>query len=203
MPIVNRVANLQTEIAAWRHDLHAHPELLYEVHRTAASVAEKLQAFGCDEVVSGIGRTGVVGVIKGNRAGGVRKVTGLRADPESAAYCASKAAINVYLEGLRIQLRDHGIPVTVICPGFVATPMTAVNDFPMPFLMTALGSYGLPRKAAPSLIKVSRSSAASAFHASRSAAVGNGFQRAPSSRLFCSDSAVQRLLNNLRFGIVS
>jgi amidohydrolase len=83
MPIVNRVADLHAEIAAWRHDLHAHPELLYEVHRTAASVAEKLQAFGCDEVVSGIGRTGVVGVIKGNRAGGLRKVIGLRADMDA------------------------------------------------------------------------------------------------------------------------
>jgi amidohydrolase len=83
MPIVNRVADLHAEIAAWRHDLHAHPELLYEVHRTAASVAEKLTAFGCDEVVPGIGRTGVVGVIKGSRPGGVRKVIGLRADMDA------------------------------------------------------------------------------------------------------------------------
>jgi amidohydrolase len=83
MPIVNRVADLHAEIAAWRHDLHAHPELLYEVHRTAASVAEKLTAFGCDEVVSGLGRTGVVGVIKGNRPGGAGKVIGLRADMDA------------------------------------------------------------------------------------------------------------------------
>src|SRR5436190_10565586 len=83
MPIVNRVADLHAEIAAWRHDLHAHPELLYEVHRTAASVAEKLSAFGCDEVVSGLGRTGVVGVIKGNRPGGAGKVIGLRADMDA------------------------------------------------------------------------------------------------------------------------
>jgi amidohydrolase len=83
MPIVNRVADLQAEIAAWRHDLHAHPELLYEVHRTAASVAERLTAFGCDEVVPGIGRTGVVGVIRGNRPGGARKVIGLRADMDA------------------------------------------------------------------------------------------------------------------------
>ena len=67
MPIVNRIADLQAEITAWRHDLHAHPELLYDVHRTAASVAEKLKAFGCDEVVPGIGRTGVVGVIHGRK----------------------------------------------------------------------------------------------------------------------------------------
>ena len=83
MPIVNRVADLHDEITAWRHDLHAHPELLYDVHRTSATVAEKLKAFGCDEVVSGIGRTGVVGVIKGNRPDGTRKVIGLRADMDA------------------------------------------------------------------------------------------------------------------------
>jgi hippurate hydrolase len=83
MPIVNRVADLHAEITAWRQDIHAHPELLYDVHRTAASVAEKLNAFGCDEVVPGIGRTGVVGVIKGNRPGGTRKVIGLRADMDA------------------------------------------------------------------------------------------------------------------------
>ena len=83
MPIVNRVADLQGEITAWRRDIHAHPELLYDVHRTSAAVAEKLKAFGCDEVVSGIGRTGVVGVIKGNRPGGTRKVIGLRADMDA------------------------------------------------------------------------------------------------------------------------
>ena len=69
MPIVNRIADLHGEIAAWRHDIHAHPELLYDVHRTAGSVAEKLKSFGCDEVVTGIGRTGVVGVIRGSKRG--------------------------------------------------------------------------------------------------------------------------------------
>ena len=65
MPIVNRVADLHREITDWRRDLHAHPELLFDVHRTAGSVAEKLKAFGCDEVVTGLGRTGVVGVFHG------------------------------------------------------------------------------------------------------------------------------------------
>ena len=65
MPIVNRVADFHAEISAWRHDIHAHPELLFDVHRTAGVVAEKLKSFGCDEVVTGIGRTGVVGVIRG------------------------------------------------------------------------------------------------------------------------------------------
>jgi len=82
MPIVNRIADLHGEITAWRHDLHAHPELLYDVQRTAGSVAEKLKAFGCDEVVPGLGRTGVVGVIHG-RKGKSDKVIGLRADMDA------------------------------------------------------------------------------------------------------------------------
>jgi amidohydrolase len=82
MPIVNRVADLHKDITEWRRDFHAHPELLYDVHRTAASVAEKLKAFGCDEVVSGIGRTGVVGVIRGRKAG-PDQVIGLRADMDA------------------------------------------------------------------------------------------------------------------------
>src|SRR5688572_33209098 len=84
MPIVNRIADLHDDITAWRRDIHAHPELLYDVHRTAASVAEKLTSFGCDEVVTGIGRTGVVGVIRGNRKSeGPAKVIGLRADMDA------------------------------------------------------------------------------------------------------------------------
>ncbi|MFL4971708.1 MAG: M20 aminoacylase family protein [Xanthobacteraceae bacterium] len=84
MPIVNRIAALQPEIAAWRQDIHAHPEILYDVHRTAARVAERLKEFGCDEVVTGIGRTGVVGVIRGRKGpGSSRKVVGLRADMDA------------------------------------------------------------------------------------------------------------------------
>ena len=67
MPIVNRIAALSDEMAAWRHDFHENPELLYEVHRTAGIVADRLREFGCDEVVTGIGRTGVVGVIRGRK----------------------------------------------------------------------------------------------------------------------------------------
>jgi amidohydrolase len=82
MPIINRVADLADEIAAWRHDIHRHPELSFDVHRTAAVVAERLKEFGCDEVVTGIGRTGVVGVIKG-RSTGSGQVIGLRADMDA------------------------------------------------------------------------------------------------------------------------
>jgi len=85
MPIVNRIAALHPEITAWRRDLHANPEILYEVHRTAGAVADRLKEFGCDEVVTGIGRTGVVGVIHGRKqpAAGGRKVVGLRADMDA------------------------------------------------------------------------------------------------------------------------
>jgi amidohydrolase len=82
MPIVNRIADLHGEITAWRRDIHAHPELLFDVHRTAASVAEKLKAFGCDEVVTGLGRIGVVGVIRGGKGAGSH-VIGLRADMDA------------------------------------------------------------------------------------------------------------------------
>jgi amidohydrolase len=82
MPIVNRIADLHPEITAWRRDIHAHPELAYDVHRTAGVVAEKLRNFGCDDVVTGIGRTGVVGVIRGARTGSVRSI-GLRADMDA------------------------------------------------------------------------------------------------------------------------
>src|SRR6201986_2736881 len=81
MPIVTRVPALHADITAWRRDLHAHPELLYDVHRTAASVVDKLKSFGCDDVVPGIGRTGVVGVIRGSKPGD--KVIGLRADMDA------------------------------------------------------------------------------------------------------------------------
>ena len=82
MPIKNRLAEMHDEITAWRHDLHEHPEILFDTHRTASVVADKLRAFGCDEVVEGIGRTGVVGVIHGRKTGS-GKVIGLRADMDA------------------------------------------------------------------------------------------------------------------------
>ena len=82
MPVKNRFAELQKEIAEWRHDIHQHPEILFETHRTSSLVKDKLKEFGCDEVIEGIGKTGVVGVINGqtNKSG---KVIGLRADMDA------------------------------------------------------------------------------------------------------------------------
>ncbi|MBR2655932.1 MAG: amidohydrolase [Loktanella sp.] len=82
MPVKNRFAELLPEITAWRRDLHENPEILFETHRTSALVADKLREFGCDEVVTGIGRTGVVGVIKG-KSDTSGKVIGLRADMDA------------------------------------------------------------------------------------------------------------------------
>ncbi|SNR61079.1 M20 aminoacylase family protein [Puniceibacterium sediminis] len=82
MPVKNRFAELHSDITEWRRDIHAHPEVLFDTHRTSALVADKLRAFGCDEVVEGIGRTGVVGVIKG-KTDTKGRVLGLRADMDA------------------------------------------------------------------------------------------------------------------------
>ncbi|WP_347267524.1 M20 aminoacylase family protein [Paracoccus sp. (in: a-proteobacteria)] len=82
MPVKNRFAELLPEITAWRRDFHQHPELQFEVHRTAGKVAALLRSFGVDEVTEGVGRTGVVGVIKG-RSDSRGRVIGLRADMDA------------------------------------------------------------------------------------------------------------------------
>jgi amidohydrolase len=82
MPINPAIESLAADAKAWRRDIHRNPELLYDVHRTAGLVAEQLKAFGCDEVATGLGRTGVVGVIRG-RLGESSKTIGLRADMDA------------------------------------------------------------------------------------------------------------------------
>ena len=81
MPLLNAASLMQPEIAAWRQALHMRPELLFDVHETAKFVAEKLTAFGCDEVVTHIGRTGIVGLIRGRDGEG--QVIGMRADMDA------------------------------------------------------------------------------------------------------------------------
>ena len=71
----------------------------------------------------------------GRRLVAIASVAGVRGLPGSGAYCASKAAVAVYAESLRVELRGSGIRVVTIAPGFIATPMTAANPYPMPFLM--------------------------------------------------------------------
>ncbi|MEM9734828.1 MAG: M20 aminoacylase family protein [Pseudomonadota bacterium] len=82
MPVNNRIADFQPEIAEWRQTIHQHPGLLYDVEETSALVMQKLKEFGVDEIVGEIGRTGVVGVIHGktNNSG---RVIGMRADMDA------------------------------------------------------------------------------------------------------------------------
>jgi amidohydrolase len=80
MAIINRIGEFHQDMAAWRRDFHAHPELGFEEHRTSSIVADKLKAFGVDEIHTGIAKTGVVGVV---RAGGGSGAIGLRADMDA------------------------------------------------------------------------------------------------------------------------
>lgn len=82
MAIHNRFAEMHAEIAEWRQDIHANPELRFEEHRTSAFVASKLRAFGVDEVVEGVGGTGVVGLIHGRSRSSGRTI-GFRADMDA------------------------------------------------------------------------------------------------------------------------
>ena len=82
MPIKNRFAETHAEITAWRRHMHQHPELMFDVHETAAFVVEKLRSFGIEDITTGIGQTGVVAVIKG-RTDTSGRVIGLRADMDA------------------------------------------------------------------------------------------------------------------------
>ncbi len=68
---------------------------------------------------------------------GIASVAGIRGLPGAGAYSASKAAAIAYLESLRVELHGSGVRVVTICPGYIATPMTAVNTYPMPFMLPA------------------------------------------------------------------
>jgi amidohydrolase len=80
MAIINRIGEFHDDMRAWRQDLHAHPELGFEEQRTSALVADKLRAFGVDEIHTGLARTGVVGVLKAGSGGAA---IGLRADMDA------------------------------------------------------------------------------------------------------------------------
>jgi amidohydrolase len=98
VPVINRIAEFHAEMAAWRRDLHAHPELGFEEARTAAVVARLLREFGCDAVATGLAGTGVVGVIKGRGTGG-----------GTIALCAD-------MDALPIQ-EETGLPYASAHPG--------------------------------------------------------------------------------------
>jgi len=73
----------------------------------------------------------------GGRLVGIASVAGIRGLPGAEAYSASKAAAIAYLESLRLEMRSSGVKVVTIAPGYIATPMTAINPYPMPFMLPA------------------------------------------------------------------
>ena len=106
MPTRNRFAQLHDEIAGWRQDLHRHPELLFDTQRTSAFVADKLREFGCDEVVCGIGRTGVVGTISGRKLSS-DKVIGLRADMDALPITETTGLVHASVVEGRMHACGH------------------------------------------------------------------------------------------------
>lgn len=97
MPVVNRISAFHTAMAEWRHDIHEHPELAYQEARTAGRVADLLRDFGVDEVAEGIGKTGVVGVIRNG-------------DGPSLALRADMDALPIHEQtGLPYQSRHNGV----------------------------------------------------------------------------------------------
>jgi NAD(P)-dependent dehydrogenase (short-subunit alcohol dehydrogenase family) len=96
------------------------------VHGMAASFAPFIAAMRADD--GGVGRKRLVGIAS---------VAGIRGLPGAEAYSASKAAAITYLESLRLEMRPHGIRVVTIAPGYIDTPMTRINPYPMPFLLPA------------------------------------------------------------------
>ncbi|MBV8393109.1 MAG: SDR family NAD(P)-dependent oxidoreductase, partial [Alphaproteobacteria bacterium] len=113
----------------------------------SADQLRRITATNVDGVINTLAP--LVPALTGRRRGQlglVSSLAGFRGFPGAPAYCASKAWLRVYGEALRAQLARHGVGVSVICPGFVATPMTAVNRFPMPFLMSAERAASIIRR---------------------------------------------------------
>lgn len=82
----------------------------------------------------------VIDAMKARQSGtlvAIASVAGVRGLPGAGAYCASKAAVIAYAESLRVELRPFGVRVVTIAPGYIDTPMTQINPYPMPFLMAA------------------------------------------------------------------
>lgn len=113
-------------------------------HGTSTEIADDTQTFR--EIMD----TNVVGIVnsfhpfvaamrarKSGTLAGIASVAGFRGLPGASAYSASKAAAISYLEALRIELHGSGVQVCTLCPGFIRTPMTAKNPYPMPFILEA------------------------------------------------------------------
>lgn len=106
MPVKNRLADLLPEIAEWRRDFHAHPELRFDLPRTTARVAELLRSFGVDEVTMGVGQSGIVAVIKG-RSTASGRVIGFRADMDALPIIEATGLPHASLEAGKMHACGH------------------------------------------------------------------------------------------------
>ena len=106
MPVKNRFADWLPEIAAWRQDFHAHPELRFDLPRTAGRVADLLRSFGVDEITEGVGQSGVVAVIRGRQTGSGR-VIGFRADMDALPIHEATGLPHASTEGGKMHACGH------------------------------------------------------------------------------------------------
>lgn len=126
MPLLHDHARLAEEATVWRRDLHAHPELLFDLPYTAAYVEERLRQFGCDEVVSGLATSGVVAVIRG-RSTSSGKVVGLRADMDALPIEESGQAPHRSLNPGRMHACGHDGHTAMLLGA--ARHLAATRDF--------------------------------------------------------------------------
>ncbi|MFN3078008.1 MAG: SDR family NAD(P)-dependent oxidoreductase [Alphaproteobacteria bacterium] len=109
--------------------------------------ARRIVAVNVDGVLNTV--LPAIPLLRGRRRGQIAimsSLAGFRGIPGAPAYCASKAAVRTWGEGLRGWLAPDGVEVSVLCPGYVRTPMTAVNRFPMPFLMPVEKAVAIIRR---------------------------------------------------------
>ncbi len=138
-----------SEIASWINEIEKNYQLNLVIANAGISAGTSggtESSFQVKEIFS-INIDGVLNLIhpaiekmkirKSGQVAIVSSLAGFRGLPSSPAYSASKAAVRVYGEGLRGNLAEYGIKVNVICPGYIKTPMTIINDYYMPFLMSA------------------------------------------------------------------
>jgi hippurate hydrolase len=111
MPALNRIAAFAPEMTAWRRHLHAHPELAFDCHGTAAYVMERLHAFGVDEIHAGIARSGVVAIINGQGEG---PTMGLRADMDALPIAETTGAAHASTVAGKMHACGHDGHMTML-----------------------------------------------------------------------------------------
>lgn len=115
-PMKNSIAAMLPDLVEWRHDFHRHPELMYDLPRTAGLVADRLRAFGFDEVIEGIGKTGVLGILHGSAgpAASKEKRVLFRADMDALPIEETSGAEHASAEKGRMHACGHDGHTTIL-----------------------------------------------------------------------------------------